>query len=204
MIDACRWHLFQPGEFVTRVDDVADGFFGVASGSVGLTSSLGAPDTPLAHLVQPGEWYGVDPNFLGGRRSSSVVARTSAVIAHLTSAAIDRLAHQDARTWRYIGFLATRGTDVASNIAIDLMIRDSRRRCLATLLRLAGARFHTPPRRPLQAPVNQAELAAIANLSRNSVSTILRRAETAGWIEIHYAMIVINDADALRWIVDEG
>jgi CRP-like cAMP-binding protein len=84
------------------------------------------------------------------------------------------------------------------------MIRDSKRRCIASILRLADCRFSDRPGgRPIEAPLSQEELAAISNLSRTSVSTIVRDLEDAGLITLGYRTIVLVDTDRLRAIVDD-
>ncbi len=204
MLDACRWLHVMPGDVVTRVGDPGDGIYGVATGAIGMLTALGIPDLTIGHIFGPGDWFGIDPIFTRLPRNATMSARLPGLLAHLPMAAIERLGSEYPEGWRHFGVLAIRGAQAATNLAADLMIPDSRRRCLATLLRLAGARFVTPERGPLLAPVNQLELGAIANLSRNSVNAILRQAAQDGLIDIGYGTITLRDADALRWIVDEA
>ena len=84
------------------------------------------------------------------------------------------------------------------------MIRDSRRRCVAAVLRPSDCRFvDRPGGRPIEAPLSQEELAAMSNLSRTSVSTIVRNLETAELITLGYRAMVLVDTDRLRAIVDD-
>ncbi|MBC7522796.1 MAG: winged helix-turn-helix domain-containing protein [Sandarakinorhabdus sp.] len=83
--------------------------------------------------------------------------------------------------WRHSAALGVLYGHAALNVAADLMIRDSRRSCVAAVLRLADCRFvDRPGGRPIEAPVSQEELAAMSNLSRTSVSTIVRNLEPLG------------------------
>ena len=81
--------------------------------------------------------------------------------------------------------------DIALNIATDLMIRDSERRCAAVLLRLSGRRFSDPRvPEPVQVSITQADLADAANLSLTSVRSMLLRLAERGLIEQGYRDIV--------------
>jgi CRP/FNR family cyclic AMP-dependent transcriptional regulator len=89
--------------------------------------------------------------------------------------------------------------------AADLLIRDSERRCAAVLLRLGGRRFAGPDdEEPVEVPVMQDELAGAANLSRNSVGTMLQRLKGRGLVEPGYRGIAIRAPKALRAFVDWG
>lgn len=202
MVDACIWWRLAPGDPVTTAGDPCDGCYGIAAGAVSLTSALSAPDSPVAHVVNPGEWYGVDAIFAHSPRTTSGLARGATLIAHLSLAAIDRLADAYPDTWRNLGIVAVANLHIAMNIAVDQMIHDSRRRCLAALLRLAGCRFADHADTQPIARVNQHELAEIANLSRNVVNKVLRRAEDDGQVVIRYGAIELVDTAALRRIVD--
>jgi CRP-like cAMP-binding protein len=81
--------------------------------------------------------------------------------------------------------------DLTVTIAADLMIRDSERRCAAALLRLAGCRYAGPQDvTPVEVPLTQNELAGAANLSRNSVGTMLQRLATRGFVEVGYGTMI--------------
>jgi CRP/FNR family transcriptional regulator, cyclic AMP receptor protein len=93
--------------------------------------------------------------------------------------------------------------DVTVTIAADLMIRDSERRCAAVLSRLAGCR-HAGPQdvTAVEVPLMQNELAGAANLSRNSVGTMLQRLASRGFVEVGYKTMTVRAPAALRTFVD--
>ncbi len=95
--------------------------------------------------------------------------------------------------------------EVSQTIAADLLIRDSERRCAAVLLRLGGRRFAGPEdTEPVEVSIMQSELAGAANLSRNSVGTMLQRLKARGLIELGYRGMTIRAPAALRAFVDGG
>jgi hypothetical protein len=94
--------------------------------------------------------------------------------------------------------------DVSQNIAADLLIRDSERRCAAVLLRLGGRRLAGPgDKEQVEVPVTQSDLAGAANLSRNSAGTMLQRLAACGLIEQGYRSVAVRAPRALRAFVDE-
>ena len=103
--------------------------------------------------------------------------------------------------WQYIAMLAQTNNEIALNIATDLMIRSSRRRCAATLLRIAGCRFADAPP-PAIAWTNQEELGGIANMARSTLNLLLGDLETEGLISRGYNQIILHNPSALRAIAD--
>ena len=92
---------------------------------------------------------------------------------------------------------------IAIGAAADLLIRDHERRCIAVLLRLSGARYEeSAPVEGLSAEVSQAELAAMAHLSRNAAGAVLRRLADRRLIELGYRAIAVRSPDRLRAMVD--
>jgi CRP-like cAMP-binding protein len=96
-------------------------------------------------------------------------------------------------------------------IASDLLIPDSERRLAAVLRRFGGLQGLTnvgddpvAAGTTVHVPVTQAELAAAANLSRNSAGTILKRFATRGIIDTGYRDILITDPARLIAVVKAG
>jgi DNA-binding GntR family transcriptional regulator len=55
----------------------------------------------------------------------------------------------------------------------------------------------------VEAPLSQDELAAISNMSRTTISTILRDLEAAGLIKLGYRSVLIIHPGRLRALVDD-
>ncbi len=73
------------------------------------------------------------------------------------------------------------------------------------LLRFAGCRFASPKdKEPVEVSLTQTELAGAANLSRNSLGTMLQRLAERGLIEQGYWALIVRAPKALRAFVDEG
>lgn len=200
----CHWRSFAAGTGIQHAGEDGGIVAGIAHGSAVLTTSLSTPDSPVLHIMHPGDWFGYMPLFLPGARPNSIVARTDVTIAVMSQAEVEAFIAPMPQGWRYLAVLAARAANLATGIAADMMIRDSNRRCAAALLNVANCRRGEPSSMPvLNAPLSQEELAAIANLSRTSISSILRDLEADGLIELGYRTVTLRDPARLRSLVDD-
>ena len=195
---------YEANSTIVNADDTDGAIFAIVYGAVAFIPALGPADANLANILHPGDWFGYLPLIMNTPRNASLIARTQVVLAVITRNDLNGLLEKHPVWWRHIAALASQYGNKAANIAADLMIANSNRRCLSTLLRLAGCRFRTRQTRPPIAFVNQAELGAMANLSRNSVSRILHQMTRRNLISVGYMQITLLDPEALRTMVDDA
>jgi CRP/FNR family cyclic AMP-dependent transcriptional regulator len=166
---------------------------------------LGRADTPIVHFAHPVFWFGYIPIVAAGPRRIAAAAKTSLWLGRVPQAAVRALLDQQPKWWREITRLSILYGDVAQNVAADLLIRDSERRCAAVLLRLGGRRFPGPDdNQSIAVPITQDELAGAANLSRNSIGTMLQRLKERQLVEPGYRSMTICTPNALRAFVNQG
>jgi len=200
LLKACRWRLFQQGETLVMAGDIGAPLIGIAAGNASVITSIGAPDTPLTHISHPASWLGYVPLVANRPTDNTTIARTPVYAAVIAKSAVEALLNEHPGWWRHIARLALQYGEIAAGIVADLLIRESDRRCAATLLRLADCRFAGA--RPAKASVNQSDLAVVANLSRTTASALLGRFEAMGLIARGYNYIEVLDPPALRAIAD--
>ena len=199
----CHWRHVPAGTGIQHAGETGGTITGIAHGNALLTTSLSTPDSPTIHVMTPGEWFGFVPLFIGGTRPNSIVARTDIVLASMSQPQVEALLAPRPEWWRDIGTLGIIAANMATGIAADMMIRESRRRCAASLLQIANCRHADPVgSQPVTTPLSQEELAAISNLSRTSISSILRDLEHAGLITLGYRSFTLNQPGKLRDLVD--
>lgn len=203
ILDAASDRQFGINATIWQAGDTDLGLIGIRNGTAGVLHAMAAPGTHFLHIVGSGDWTGEGPLLSGKPKTLTLVARTPIDVAMVPQHKIRALLESRPDYWQQIGRLALSNALLASAIASDLMIPNSRRRCAATLLRLAGCRFEGP--RPARAPVMaiaQEELGAMANLTRHTAGPILHGFVEAGLISLGYRTITVQDADALRAIAD--
>lgn len=195
-----QWRSFGPGKTLSHGGDTEGGIFGIAQGAVSFIPVIGAPDMPAIHIAAAPFWYGSNPLIGSTPRLSSVVARAPSLVASIPHHALALLLTEHPHWWEWIALHVTEILGLSSQIATDLLLRDSRRRLVAVLLRLGDRRRAGGA--PAVADVGQDELAAMANMSRQTAGPLLHALAGDGLITPGYRTIAIHDPVALRAIVD--
>ena len=101
--------------------------------------------------------------------------------------------------WRWLNLLSIESAALAVQALADLLIGDKDRRCAAVLLRIAGCRDSGDA--PANASLTQEDLAALSNLSRPTVSLVVRRLAARGFLSLGYKVITIDSPAQLRRFV---
>jgi len=205
ILSRCDWGRLAAGTPIQFGGEQEGELIGLARGVVELRTILGPSDTPIMHFAHPVFWFGFVPIVSGRRRPLAASAKTPVWIARIPQPTVGAMLAARPDWWRHFIPPSLVYGDVAVTIAADLLIRNSERRCAAVLLRLGGHRFGGPDdAEPVEVLVTQNELAGAANLSRNSVGTMLQRLRARGLIEIGYRGTMVRSPKALRAFVDQG
>ncbi len=206
LLSICRWERLEAGALIQTGSGEDVEMTGLASGVMELRSVVGRADTPIMHFARPVFWLSFS-RIISQRRSNRVeaTAKTTVWLARASQAAVRKLLDERPDWWRYMLLPALFYGDIALDIAADLLMADSERRCAAVLLRLSARRFaDSDDPEPVDLSITQEDLAGAANLSRSSVRTMLGRLAARGLIEQGYGGIVVRAPAALRAFVDEG
>jgi CRP-like cAMP-binding protein len=188
--------------FILAGDD-GGGLWAVIHGQADLTSGNSTADSPPAHIGHAGSWWGPAPLF-DRPRIASMTTRSEAILGQVPLPVMRQLLTMNPSWWRHIGDLVLDHADLAAGGLSDLLIPDSRRRCIAVMLRLCDCRRRDPDRpSPWGVTLPQEHLAEMANLSRQTVGPLLRDLATEELIELHYRGLTLRDPEKLRKIVDE-
>ncbi len=205
ILSRCDWGHLDTGTSIQSGGEEEGELIGLARGVLELRTILGPADTAIMHFGHPVLWLGYSPTIFGQTRRIAASARTPVWIARIPQAEVTALLDRRPEWWRHFIQPTIVYGDIAVTIAADLLIRDSERRCAAALIRLGGRRHAGPDDgETVKVSVTQNELAGAANLSRNSVGTMLQRLKARGLIELGYRGMTIRAPAALRAFVDGG
>lgn len=197
-----RWKKMDTGDRITSAGEVKGELVALAEGAAGLSSSVGYAETPLVHVFRPPSWFGYAWFIGAGPRRFTTVMRTPGWIMSVHENVLGKLLDQEPGGWQSIVRLAMTYGDLAATVAGDLITRKSERRVVAVLLRCAGYRDREAGP-PLDAvPLTQAELADAANLSRNTVVSLLQGLAERGMVGLQRGSIQIKDPDKLVSILN--
>ncbi len=205
VLAACIFRTYRRGEVIYHQGDPAGGLYGVACGVLAVESAPCGRGLSIVHFFRPLSWTGSGAALSGQPRVVGLTAASPAVVAHLPLPPLESIAAIDPQAWRWVGLLILRDLKLAIGVVDDLTIREADRRLAAVLLRLAGVRCADNPDEPepeLEIPASQADLAAMAGLSRATAAAILARLEAEGTVVRGYRCISLLQPGRLRSRVD--
>jgi CRP-like cAMP-binding protein len=196
LLDVSRLKSLGAGDMVYGLGGAPGGLHGLEAGCLALEAAQSDSAPQKAFLVHPGTWIGEGPVAgLEARITGAWATRPSKVLC-IEIAAIRRVAARDPDLWRHLMLLALQNHKRTMGLAQDLMLRGSRNRLVALLVRLAGLRdVHRPC--PAVIDATQGEIAAIANMSRGVASKLMLEMEHEGLVRLRRAGVEILDPDRL-------
>ena len=200
LLSECQWSKVVPRMPVSLGGETTGGMYGVASGTVGIIPAVATPDAGLIHIDRAPFWYGLQPFMSGEGRHITVMARSECVIAHVSKMSLNRILASDSAGWQMLLMHLGELFRMSIQAAADLLLPERDRRCAAVLLRIAGARSAGSTAHTVHC--SHEELAAMCNLSRQTIADVLRRLEMRGEAELGYRAIRLINPDSLRRIVD--
>ena len=199
VLGRCILRKVKSGATVFRKDDPPGGLFGLLSGSLAVDIAPAELEPNMAYFLTPGAWFGGAPAFTGQPRQVGLRATRSAELLYLPLHAINSIIAEDSTAWRSFALVGFANLEIAISVCGDLMNRDHTKRFVAMLLQLGNCRLTTPPgERTIEIDAGQAELAAMANVARNTAGIILRALDQSGHIDMSYRRIRIVNPDGLR------
>ena len=200
LLSECQWSKVVPRMPVSLGGEKTGGMYGVASGTVGIIPAVATPDAGLIHIDRAPFWYGLQPFMSGEGRHITVMARSECVIAHVSKMSLNRIVASDSAGWQMLLMHLGELFRMSIQAAADLLLPERDRRCAAVLLRIAGARSAGSTAHTVHC--SHEELAAMCNLSRQTIADVLRRLEMRGEAELGYRAIRLINPDSLRRGVD--
>lgn len=194
-----RLKQFADGDEIYGLWQSQNCLHGVASGCVKMLVAVNEQDPKFGHLAGPGFWFGEAAVVTGSASLMEVTASGATETFVITRSQIDQIAADYQAMWPSVALLCVLNLGTAIAVGEDLMIRNSRKRLVALLLRLSSRRscFQKVPHLT-SIPINWNELAEAANLSRSKVGAILSELSKQGLIRTKQKKIEILYATGLE------
>lgn len=196
------WRIAEPNTEFIHQGDEEGGLYAIARGLVEV-SFLNHPDTRLVTLAHAGFWGGYRP-LIGRERFADMVARTEVLWMIVPKLSVRRLLCDKPEWWAHFVSLADDHFVACACALVDLTRHRSRDRAAVVLLRLAGIRHVSPAwlRELADIFVSQADVAAMAVMSRGTFNAVLAEFVADGLVEVSYRSIRLREPDKLRAMVD--
>ncbi len=198
ILQAGRLSKFSDGAEIYGLGQPQDCLHGVARGTVKMLVAVNEQDPKFGHLAGPGFWFGETAAVTGNQSLVELTASGPTETLSISRKQIDAIAQTHAGVWPAITLLAVCNLGTAIAVGEDLLIRDSRKRMVATLLRLSARRScfqNIPPFASI--PVSWNELAEATNLSRSKVGALLSELSKQGLVETRQKQVRVVDAIGL-------
>lgn len=199
VLSRLRIRLLKEGETLYHPRDPSEGLVAVVSGALAVSVVVPEFGPTISHVMLPGAWFG-EAAITGQPRTIGVHATRPSRVGILAMPDVRAIVTEHPDAWTEFTRLAILNGQLAIGAGYDMMMLDPRRRCAATLLRLAGLR-HMPPLSgaPVEIDITQADLAHMACMSRNTAARILKELRESGCIALGYGnMSVLNPSALLR------
>jgi CRP-like cAMP-binding protein len=199
-----QWRRFEGGTGITSAGTRDGGLYCIGEGQAGYVSGIGSADIGTSYFGLPGCWFG-HAGLMTGEYIGSVIALGDCVCGLIPRSVMRARLAAHPEEWELMALGISDLFLLSAGAHADLLIPDSRRRMVATILRLGGWR-HRMYR--IAAPdsfiCTQEQLAGAVAMSRNTAGKILRELEAERLIDTRYGRIAILDPKRLRAIANEG
>jgi CRP-like cAMP-binding protein len=177
--------------------DHPGGMWCLSEGALSVEMAPGVRDPQMSYLLLPPVWVGEGGIIVDAPRSVGLSTTRRSVLLHLPSQRFFDIAKDEPTIWRWVAKVQKLNFERSLRMTDALMVRSSEARVSAVLLQLGG-RLGAQADTPRVLDITQAQLAAIANLSRSVLSPVLQTLASRGAIELGHRTITVTDPAALR------
>lgn len=202
LVARARWVRIASGTVIALAGPDAGGMIGIATGSIAVIPGKSPEGMPVIDIRLAPFWFGTRPMTSRQPRGFTLAARGETFAAVIDDPAIVELTGLYPSFWHDLARQSDDIIDLAISSSSDLLIRDSQTRCVAVLLRIADRRYEGDS--PATIEVRQEELAAMANLSRQTAGHLLRDLESRGLIALGYRSVTVLAPGLLRTMVENA
>lgn len=205
LLTAGQVQSYRAGESTHHLGDDPGGIYGVIEGSFGVIGQSPSVGVVLGHIYRAASWFGEGPMITRRPRMLSFKAMEPSQVLYVPLGDLDHMRRHFPGAETELMTLVAYSSHVATIAMADLLIRRADRRIAAVLLRVTSATLLPEPLETTGCFVTQSDLAEMANVSRHTINTVLKKFEAKGWIKTGYSQISVCCAPSLRrFLVDDG
>lgn len=200
MVKAARLGRYERGEMFRREDPQAPETRAVVSGYLMVTRARADGSRAAVGLVGPGMVVGISSGLvLEDDAIYEYLAHEDAIVVHLPTPRLFQLLDAEPVLWKTMARMVLRQQREMLRTLLDRMLGQTRQRMAATIDRLAVLHGVSQVEgTTLRLRISQEDLAALLQMSRQTVNKELRALGEAGIISPDYSAITVLDRQALR------
>jgi CRP/FNR family transcriptional regulator, cyclic AMP receptor protein len=184
-----------PGQHLFFRGDPPDGLYALVEGTLAVSGVSEDGREAMLSILEPSAWFGEIALFdrLPRTHHVAVISRHPALVLHVPQADIEALVQQHPAYWREFGVLLASKTRLFMVNMEDSALMTPERRLARRLLWSAHMMDPAMAQAVCRLPFNQANLASMLALSRQTVNQLLGGLQDAGLIRVSYGVIEVID-----------
>lgn len=200
MVKAARLGRYARGEVFHREDPDDPETLAVVSGYLMVTRALADGSRAKVGLVGPGTVVGISSGLvMEDDAIYEYLAHEDAIVVHLPTPQLFLLLDADPVLWKAMARMLLRQQREMLRTLLDRTLGQTRQRMAATIDRLASLHGVSQVEgTALRLRISQEDLAALLQMSRQTINKELRALGDAGVISPDYSAITVLDRQALR------
>jgi len=196
LLDAASVVSVEAETTIFRIGDAPSGIYALLDGTVRIATRTAANREVLLLLAKPPSWFGEISALDGQPRAQDATAVGDVRLVHVDQRSLDAILTAWPTWWRHLAALMAAKLRLALIAIADEVATPPGLRLARWIASMAQSYGDSAlPRRSIQ--VRQDELAAMANVSRQTANALLKDLEARGLIRIAYGAIEIVDLAGL-------
>jgi CRP-like cAMP-binding protein len=152
----------------------------------------------LLTFIDPPDWFGELALFDSDPRTHDAVAALDTVLLFLPQSSLEALLTIKPVYWRDFGIMLSNKLRLSFGLIEDMALLPASKRLTKRIFLMAENAALNQIRCDLVINVDQASLAAMLSISRQTANQILRGLEERGVISLEYGKIKVRDLEALK------
>ncbi len=201
IVRSCLAHDVPARSYLHHVADDPGGMWCLVEGALSVEFAFGMREPQTSYILLPPAWVGEGGVITGAQRMVGLSTTRRSLLLHLPMHQFFSIARDEPLIWQWVAKEQNQNIARAMGMVDALMVRSSEARVKAVLAQLGG-RAGNQANAPRVLDATQAQLAAMANVSRTVLSPILKTLALKGAIELGHCTITIANPAILRSLSD--
>ncbi|KZY60777.1 hypothetical protein A3742_10655 [Oleiphilus sp. HI0071] len=195
-----RAHLksIEAGQRLFSRGESANGVFAVLDGSIRISGHNKEGKESLLTFIDPPDWFGELALFDSDPRTHDAVAALDTDLLFIPQSSLEALLTLKPVYWRDFGIMLSNKLRLSFGLIEDMALLPASKRLTKRIFLMAENAALNQIRSDLVINVDQASLAAMLSISRQTANQILRGLEERGVISLEYGKIKVRDLEALK------
>lgn len=198
VLSRAQFKNLKAGQRLFHRGESANGVFAVLEGSIRISGQSAEGKESILTFIDPPDWFGELALFDGDQRTHDAVAALDSVLLFLAQSELEELLEIKPNYWRDFGIMLSHKLRLSFGLIEDMALLPAAKRLAKRILLIVENAELNQRSSDLIINVDQASLAAMLSISRQTANQILKDLEEQGVISLEYGKITVADINKLR------